>query len=261
MKKPQIKIILLVALVSSLAAAAVFYYGLHRSPRINRYLDQNLESQAMSIFHVVTVEKDGWIYPRDDIKGFYELGKSTLNIPEEPKAAGAYASLDYLDRAVNASGCLGPESMPDQESQREEIYDFKPTGWNQKSYEFIMDGNVLYNRCHLIGWFLGGENANWRNLITGTRYFNKEGMLPVEIMAADYIEQTGNHLMYQVTPLFDKRNLLCYGVVIQAISVEDGGKGINFAYFCPNVQPDVAINYEDGSSMTMDELITGKYNR
>ena len=111
-----------------------------------------------------------------------------------------------------------------------------------------MDGNYLYNRCHLIGWQLTAENDNERNLITGTRYLNVEGMIPFENMVADYIEETGNHVLYRVTPVFEGDNLVAGGVQIEALSVEDDGEGICFNVYCYNVQPAITIDYATGDS-------------
>lgn len=161
------------------------------------------------------------------------------------KAFEKYSPLDYLGRCGVAFACLGVETLPTEE--RGEIGMIKPTGWHLKKYDCV-DGKYLYNRCHLIGFQLSGENANDRNLITGTRYLNVDGMLPFENMVADYIEETCNHVMYRVTPIFEGNNLLCKGVKMEAYSVEDGGKGISFNVFCYNVQPSIKIDYETGES-------------
>ena len=117
-----------------------------------------------------------------------------------------------------------------------------------------MDGKYLYNRCHLIGYQLTGENANEKNLITGTRYLNIKGMLPFENMVADFVKETGYHVMYRVTPMFEGNNLVASGVLMEAQSVEDGGEGIRFNVYCYNVQPGVEISYADGSSRAADSL-------
>lgn len=161
------------------------------------------------------------------------------------KAFEKYSQLDYLGRCGVAFACLGIETLPQEE--RGEIGMIKPTGWHLKKYDCV-DGKYLYNRCHLIGFQLSGENANNRNLITGTRYLNIDGMLPFENMVADYIDETSNHVMYRVTPVFENENLLCKGVKMEAYSVEDGGKGISFNVFCYNVQPSIKIDYETGES-------------
>ena len=141
---------------------------------------------------------------------------------------------------------VGQDIMPTKE--RESIGDVKPTGWHTVKYEGVVDGNYLYNRCQLLGFQLTGENANRKNLITGTRYMNVEGMLPFENMVADYVKETGNHVMYRVTPLFDGDNLVADGVLMEARSVEDNGADILFNVFCYNVQPGVSIDYATGES-------------
>lgn len=157
-----------------------------------------------------------------------------------------YAPLDALGRCGVCIANIGPDLMPDEE--RGEIGNVKPSGWNQQKYPGLVDGNYLYNRCHLIGYQLSGENANVQNLITGTRYLNTEGMLPFENQVADYVKETGNHVLYRVTPVFEGTNLLASGVMIEAKSVEDDGEGILFNVYCYNVQPGVGIDYRDGSN-------------
>ncbi len=160
----------------------------------------------------------------------------------------SYGKLDNLGRCTTATACIGQDLMPTEE--RQSIGDVKPTGWHQNKYPGLIDSDppYLYNRCHMIGFQLTGENANEKNLITGTRYMNVEGMLPYENIVAEYIRGTGNHVMYRVTPIFTNNNLLCDGIQIEAYSVEDKGKGISFNVFCYNVQPGIEINYADGSN-------------
>lgn len=157
-----------------------------------------------------------------------------------------YSDLDTLDRCGVCIACIGQDIMPTEE--RCEIGNVKPTGWHTVKYNDIIDGNYLYNRCHLIGFQLAGENANEKNLITGTRYLNMNGMLPFENRVAGYVMETGNHVMYRVTPVFDGDNLVADGVLIEAESVEDGGNGILFNVFCYNVQPGISIDYATGDS-------------
>ena len=161
------------------------------------------------------------------------------------KAFERYSTLDSHGRCGVAFACLGRETMPTEE--RGEIGMIKPSGWHLKKYDCV-DGKYLYNRCHLIGFQLSAENANDKNLITGTRYLNIQGMLPFENMVADYIEGTNNHVMYRVTPIFEGENLLCKGVKMEGYSVEDKGKGVCFNVFCYNAQPSVKIDYETGES-------------
>lgn len=156
-----------------------------------------------------------------------------------------YSELDTLGRCGYTEACLGIELMPTED--RESISSVKPSGWVQGSYEFV-DGKSLYNRCHLIGFQLAGENANKKNLITGTRYLNVEGMLPFENMVADYIKETGNHVLYRVTPIYQGNNLVASGVQMEAYSVEDAGEGICFHVYCYNNQPGVVIDYATGEN-------------
>ena len=157
-----------------------------------------------------------------------------------------YSELDALGRCGVCIASVGQDIMPTE--KRGSIGQVKPTGWHTVKYDFV-DGKYLYNRCHLIGFQLTGENANRRNLITGTRYLNVEGMLPFENMVADYVKETGNHVMYRVTPIFVGDELLARGVHIEAESVEDGGDGIMFNVFCYNVQPGVVLDYATGEGM------------
>ena len=156
-----------------------------------------------------------------------------------------YSNLDSLGRCGIAFANISKDTMPKEGEERESISNITPTGWVQKKY----DDKYLYNRCHLIGYQLSSENDNELNLITGTRYFNVEGMLPFENMVADYInENENNHVLYRVTPIFENDNLLAKGVEIEAYSVEDNGKGITFNVFIYNVEPGININYKTGES-------------
>ena len=161
-----------------------------------------------------------------------------------------YSPLDSFGRCGVAYACLGKETMPTGE--RGEIGQVKPSGWKTAKYNCV-DGKYLFNRCHLIGFQLSGENANNRNLITGTRYMNVEGMLPFENMVADYIKETGNHVLYRVTPIFQGDELVARGVQMEAYSVEDNGDGICFNVYCYNNQPSVKIDYATGNSELVDD--------
>lgn len=157
-----------------------------------------------------------------------------------------YSRLDVLGRCGVAYACLSQELMPTDE--RDAIGSVKPTGWHTVKYPDVIEDKYLYNRCHLIAWCLSGENANEENLITGTRYMNVEGMLPFEEMVARYIDETDNHVMYRVTPIFEGDNLVASGVLMEAYSVEDNGEGICFCVYCYNVQPSIEIDYLTGES-------------
>ncbi len=156
-----------------------------------------------------------------------------------------YSELDALGRCGYAMACIGIDIMPTEE--RGSIGQVKPSGWQTVKYDFV-DGKYLYNRCHLIGFQLAGENANAKNLITGTRYLNVEGMLPFENMIADYVKETENHVIYRVTPIYDGSNLVASGVQMEAFSVEDNGEGICFNVYAYNNQPGVIIDYTTGKS-------------
>lgn len=163
------------------------------------------------------------------------------------KSFEKYSDLDSLGRCGVVYACLSEDTMPDKDEERGPISHVYPSGWKQAKYDSV-DGKYLYNRCHLIGWQLSAENDNKKNLITGTRYFNTEGMLPFENMVADYIHETGNHVMYRVTPIYKGNELVARGVQIEAYSVEDKGDGISFNVYCYNNQPGVEINYATGES-------------
>ena len=161
-----------------------------------------------------------------------------------------YSDLDSLGRCGVTYACIGKDLMPTKE--RGSIGMVKPTGWHTVRYDDLVDGKYLYNRCHLIGYQLTGENANTQNLITGTRYLNIEGMLPFENMVADYIQETNNHVLYRVTPIFEGNNLLANGVLMEGYSVEDKGAGVSYCVFAYNVQPGIEIDYATGESKLAD---------
>jgi len=156
-----------------------------------------------------------------------------------------YSELDYLGRCGPAFSKVGIETMPTEE--RGEIGSVKPSGWQTVKYDSV-DGKYLYNRCHLIGYQLTAENANEKNLITGTRYMNVQGMLPFENMVAEYVRETKNNVLYRVTPIFEGENLVASGVQIEAKSVEDSGEVICFNVYVYNNQPGININYSNGNS-------------
>lgn len=171
-----------------------------------------------------------------------------------------YSPLDSLDRCGYAMACVGYDLMPTED--RESISHIKPSGWWQNQYDFV-DGKSLYNRCHLIGFQLTGENANELNLVTGTRYCNVEGMLPFENMIADYVKETKNHVLYRVTPVYDGEDLVARGIQMEALSMEDQGDGICFNVYVYNVQPGVTIDYStgenwaDGTTQSTEDTING----
>ncbi len=156
-----------------------------------------------------------------------------------------YSDLDSLGRCGVAFANICKELMPTE--PRGTIGAVRPSGWHTVKYNGVIEGNYLYNRCHLIAYELAGENANTKNLITGTRYMNTEGMLPYENDTAAYVERTGHHVLYRVTPIFEGENLVASGVLMEARSVEDDN--FHFCIFCYNVQPGVEINYLNGDSV------------
>ena len=207
----------------------------------------------------VTAQKPNEM-PADDSAGIFSLdmvppysGRAYADIngdvpffTEEEMTAEAfheYWPLDELGRCTGAYACVGPETLPKQ--KRGDISQIRPTGWNTNRYDDI-DGEMLFNRCHLIGHLLTGQDANERNLITGTRYMNVEGMLPFEESVVMYVEGTGHHVMYRVRPYFEGDNLVCTGVLMEARSVED--PRVQFCAFCYNVQPGFEINYATGDN-------------
>lgn len=204
--------------------------------------------------------------PADHIAGFQFSGVAAFsgeawtavhgNVPFfdtssiAPVSTEYYSPLDTLGRCGETWACVGQDLMPTEE--RGSIGNVKPTGWQTIRYDFV-DGKYLYNRCHLIGYQLSGENANTSNLITGTRYLNIEGMLPFENLVADYVQETGNHVAYRSTPIFEGQDLLAQGVLLEGWSVEDGGAGICFCVFAYNVQPGVVLDYATGANHAADE--------
>lgn len=195
---------------------------------------------------MVTLSYDGkpYVVINDNNPDFTEADMTTASFE-------SYGELDGLGRCTTAFANIGKDLMPTE--KRGSIGEVKPTGWQMAKYDNV-DGKYLYNRCHLIGYQLTGENANAKNLITGTRYLNVDGMLPFENMVADYIKETGNHVLYRVTPVFSGDNLVASGVHMEAESVEDNGDGILFNVYCFNAQPGIAIDYATGDSHQDDSV-------
>ena len=193
---------------------------------------------TISLEQVPAFSGEPFVVLGDNIPQFTESDHTT-------ESYEIYGDLDAQNRCTYTVACIGPDLMPTED--RGDIGQVKPTGWVTAKYDFV-DGKYLYNRCHLIGFQLTGENANERNLITGTRYMNVDGMLPFENMVADYIKETGNHVLYRVIPVFENDNLVADGVTMEAWSVEDNGAGICFYVYVYNVQPGVEIDYATGES-------------
>lgn len=214
----------------------------------NFFNDLDITAQSASDY----VNYDLSNIPDYDGKAYVELNGNVPEFSESEKTYSEsfeeYGKLDSLGRCTYAVSCIGKDLMPTE--KRGSIGSVKPSGWHISKYDFV-DGKYLYNRCHLIGYQLTAENANERNLITGTRYLNVEGMLPFENDVADYIEITNNHVYYKVTPIFEGNNLVANGVQMQAYSVEDNGQGVSFNVYCYNVQPGVAIDYATGDNQAV----------
>ena len=209
------------------------------------FSDMDMESVPAyaDVAEVPDYEGEPYVVLNDNEPDFAEAELTT-------EAYEDYSSLDALGRCGEAEACIGEELMPTGE--RESISSVKPTGWVNEKYDSV-DGGYLYNRCHLIGYQLSGENANEENLITGTRYMNVEGMLPFEDMVADYVHETDNHVMYRVTPVFEGDDLVASGVQMEAESVEDDGEGVSFNVYVYNVQPDITIDYATGENWETPE--------
>lgn len=188
--------------------------------------------------------------PEYDGRPYVELGEASLALDEVgawPVGYEMYSELDALGRCGVCEALVGPETMPEAWDERGDISSVRPSGWQSTTYEFIK-GRYLYNRCHLIGWQLSDEDANERNLVTGTRTMNVDGMLLWENVVAGYVLDSAWHVAYRVTPVFVGDELVCRGVVMEGLSVDDGGVGVNFKVWVPNVEPGVWIDYATGAS-------------
>lgn len=201
--------------------------------------EQSAGSFTFSLDDIPEYSGEAYVVLNDNIPDFPEADKGSTTAFED------YSPLDGLGRCGPAYANVCLETMPAE--KRGNIGQVKPSGWKTAKYDCV-DGKYLYNRCHLIGYQLAGENANERNLITGTRFLNTQGMLPFENQVADYIEETGNHVLYRVTPVYDGADLLAWGVQMEAYSVEDQGAGVCFNVLCFNAEPGVAIDYATGAS-------------
>lgn len=206
--------------------------------------------ESFSLADVPEYTGDAYIAVHDNMPYFTQEDVTTQSFED-------YTPLDQLGRCVEAYANVGQDLMPTE--KRGNISSVKPSGWQAAKYDFV-DGKYLYNRCHLIGYQLTAENANKENLITGTRYLNIEGMLPFENMIADYVKETGNHVLYRVTPIFDGNNLVANGVLMEGYSVEDEGEGVCFCVYAYNVQPGVSIDYATGNNQEAKNATTQKEN-
>ena len=235
-KKPVVLLLLILAAVVALTALS-----LHLNDSLtldNLLVELGLKEPPVSMEEIPDYSGDPYVVLNDN---WPEFDAEDLTL--EPFET--YSELDYLGRCGVAYANVCLDIMPTE--ARGDIGQVKPSGWQTVKYDCV-DGKYLYNRCHLIGYQLAGENANRQNLITGTRYMNVEGMLPFENMVDDYVEETGNHVLYRVTPVFEGTNLLASGVKLEAFSVEDEGEGICFNVYVYNVQPGISIDYATGES-------------
>ena len=181
----------------------------------------------------------------------------TYEIQEATTSYETYSQLDSLGRCQEAQASIGQDLMPTED--RESLSAVTPSGWDNERYSCV-DGGWIYNRSHLIGFQLTGEQANALNLITGTRYMNVEGMLPFENQVANYVKSTGNHVLYEVTPIYEGDNLVASGVQMEAYSVEDQGQGVQFNVYCYNVQPGININYANGDTQGTGSCVLSESN-
>ena len=235
-------IALLAVIVITVAVAAIGLYANGSLTLDNLLVELGLKPPAAVVMDDIPDYSGQPYVVLEDNWPDFDAGDLTL------EAFETYSELDALGRCGPASANICLEIMPTE--PRGDIGQVKPSGWQTVKYDCV-DGKYLYNRCHLIGYQLAGENANRKNLITGTRYMNVEGMLPFENMVDDYVENTGNHVLYRVTPVFEGANLVASGVQLEAFSVEDEGEGVCFNVYVYNVQPGVGIDYATGESWEM----------
>lgn len=239
----------IVSMLILLCVGIVGYFNANREENYSNISEDNtmqkvssqsvmMQNTSFDIAEIPAYTNQPYIVINDNQPNFKEEEMTTTSFEN-------YAKLDSLGRCGVAYSCVGIETMPTE--KRGDISQIKPTGWHTTKYD-IVDGKYLYNRCHLIGYQLTAENANKKNLITGTRYMNVEGMLPFENQVAEYIEDTNHHVLYRVTPIFERDNLIASGVQMEAKSVEDNGKGVCFNIYVYNVQPGVTIDYATGES-------------
>ncbi len=249
MTKKKVKSIVSVIVFIIVAISAVVGYFL-----ISKNGDNGNENPGfIGTTNIPQYSESLFIQLNDNVPVFSDDEKTTTGYEN-------YSELDSLGRCGVAVASLGLDTMPAPDEERGSISSVYPSGWkydgvsnNNKYDTSLVSGGYIYNRSHMIGWQLSAENANDRNLITGTRYFNTPGMLDFENMVADYIKETGNHVAYRVTPVYVGNNLVCHGVQIEAYSVEDNGDGISFNVFIYNVQPGIVIDYATGDNWLATE--------
>ena len=234
LKKRTKVIISLVALILALSVSLIFGEDI-----LDRFDNSNSHIPSASLDSIPEFNGESpYVIINDNVPFFKDEEKVT-------KSYEKYGELDGLGRCTVCIACIGVDIMPTEE--RGDISTVEPSGWINAKYDCV-PGKYIYNRCHLIGFQLTGENANKQNLITGTQYLNIEGMLPFENMIADYVKETKNHVMLRVTPIYEGDNLVASGVLMEAWSVEDNGEGICFNVYTYNAQPGVIIDYATGNT-------------
>ena len=240
--------VLLVSIVVVILAVATSLFFIYRSSGGSRDDSRVLtvakapESQATCITSPDSI-------PDYSGKDTIELNGNVPNFTEydlENIVGELFSPLDMLGRCGPAIAMLDRNMMP--EGERDYVGMIRPSGWHTVRYDDLIDDKYLYNRCHLIAYAMTGQNSNELNLITGTRYLNKYGMLPFEIQALQYLDQSEHHVLYRVTPFFKGDELVARGVEMEAWSVEDHGQGVCFHVFVYNQQPGIVIDYSTGDS-------------
>lgn len=247
-KKILLRCISVIAFVLIGSVVAYFSRATQDLPQATGYVSEDIEALKEDL-------PEYFGYPWAIVNGnvpFFEQSELEVYSGEDIASFESYSDLDWYGRCGAAEALVSLDTMPTEE--RESISSVKPTGWRNKKYDAdLVDGEYIYNRCHLIGFQLTAENANEKNLITGTRYLNIEGMLGFENDVADYIASTGKPVLYRVTPIFVGDELVARGVLMEAYSVADEGAGVRFCVYCFNVQPGVEIDYATGENWLVQE--------
>lgn len=231
----KISLVTLVILIIGLAVSIIYNW--------EDIIDSFNDNTSYMIEDIPEFDGNPYVFINDNVPDFSD-------IEDFSKPLEHYSELDSLGRCGEAIANVGVELMPTE--KRGSIGSVKPSGWHTIKYDNI-NGKYLYNRCHLIGYQLTGENANEKNLITCTRYMNTVGMLEFENKVAEYVKKTNNHVLYRVRPIFDGDNLVASGVQMEAYSVEDNGKGVQFNVFVYNVQDGIVIDYKNGKSKLLED--------
>lgn len=233
---------LVISIITLILIVFIGYYENKYGTDVDGNQNVQVSESIQKSFNLDDIPEFDWKTP------YVIINNNEPNFPEEDFNSNSfekYSELDSLGRCGVAYANVSKETMPTE--ARGEISKVKPTGWHTVKYDCV-EGKYLYNRCHLIGYQLTAENANKQNLITGTRYLNVDGMLPFENQVAEYVKQENGHVLYRVTPIFKKNNLVANGVQMEAESVEDKGEKVKFNVYAFNVQPNIKIDYLTGNS-------------